>query len=82
MCIRDRPKTEGRCDNCSSELTIRKDDSPETVKARLEVYHRETEPLKAFYAERAIAKGIEEVVFDRGGYIYHGRVQALSLIHI
>ena len=29
-------------------------------------------------AERAIAKGIEEVVFDRGGYIYPGRVQALA----
>ena len=29
-------------------------------------------------AERAKAKGIEEVVFDRGGYIYHGRVAALA----
>ena len=29
-------------------------------------------------AERALQKGIEEVVFDRGGYIYHGRVQALA----
>lgn len=29
-------------------------------------------------AERAKAKGIEAVVFDRGGYVYHGRVQALA----
>ena len=29
-------------------------------------------------AERATAKGIKEVVFDRGGYLYHGRVKALA----
>ena len=32
----------------------------------------------AVIAERALQKGIEEVVFDRGGYIYHGRVKALA----
>ena len=46
------PKGEGKCDFCGGELTIRADDAPETVKKRLETYHRETEPLKAFYAER------------------------------
>ena len=46
------PKEEGVCDFCGGELTIRKDDAPETVKARLETYHRETEPLKAFYETR------------------------------
>jgi large subunit ribosomal protein L18 len=34
--------------------------------------------IGALVAERALQKGIEEVVFDRGGYIYHGRVQALA----
>ena len=34
--------------------------------------------IGAVIADRALKKGIEEVVFDRGGYIYHGRVQALA----
>ena len=32
----------------------------------------------ALIAERALQKGIEEIVFDRGGYVYHGRVAALA----
>ena len=53
------PKTEGVCDNCGAELSIRKDDAPETVKSRLEVYHKETEPLKAFYEARGKLKSVE-----------------------
>lgn len=53
------PRSEGVCDKCGAALTIRKDDAPETVKARLEVYHRETEPLKAFYAERGKLRSVE-----------------------
>ena len=34
--------------------------------------------VDAMVAERALQKGIEEVVFDRGGYVYHGRVAALA----
>lgn len=57
--VSNPPKAEGVCDFCGGELTIRKDDAPETVKARLEVYHRETEPLKAFYAERGKLKTVD-----------------------
>ena len=44
-----RPKTDGVCDTCAGALVQRKDDHPDTVKARLEVYHNETEPLKNYY---------------------------------
>ena len=50
--VSNPPKTEGKCDFCGGELTIRKDDAPETVKARLATYHEQTEPLKAFYEAR------------------------------
>ncbi|MBQ8090046.1 MAG: adenylate kinase [Oscillospiraceae bacterium] len=50
--VSNPPKEEGKCDFCGGELTIRKDDAPETVQARLTTYHKETEPLKDFYAAR------------------------------
>lgn len=52
------PKTEGKCDSCGGELIIRKDDAPETVKARLDVYHKETEPLKDFYSKKGKLKAV------------------------
>lgn len=45
------PKREGVCDSCGGELAIRADDAPETVRNRLQVFHRETEALKDFYRE-------------------------------
>ena len=53
------PKVEGICDKCGAELVIRKDDNPETVKDRLVVYHRETEPLIAFYREKGLLKTVD-----------------------
>ena len=46
------PKTEGVCDDCGGPLVVRADDKPETVRERLAVYHRLTEPVKAFYEAR------------------------------
>ena len=50
--VNNPPKAEGICDQCGGELTIRKDDQPETVKHRLEVYHASTEVLKDYYAKQ------------------------------
>ncbi|MBQ2933700.1 MAG: adenylate kinase [Clostridia bacterium] len=44
-----KPKTEGVCDGCGSPLIIRKDDEPDTVLDRLDIYHKQTEPLKSYY---------------------------------
>ena len=50
--VANPPKTEGICDQCGSEVAIRKDDAPETVRHRLEVYHASTEVLKSYYAKQ------------------------------
>ena len=46
--------------------------------ASFESQRAEQKQIGKLVAERAVAKGIDCVVFDRGGYIYHGRVQALA----
>ena len=50
--VANPPKKSGVCDLCGGELVIRKDDAPETVRHRLEVYHQLTEVLKDFYGNR------------------------------
>lgn len=46
------PKIEGICDVCKAEVIQRKDDTEETVKERIEVYDRQTQPLVDFYASK------------------------------
>ena len=57
--VANAPKVEGICDHCGSELMIRKDDAPETVRRRLEVYHEQTEVLKDFYAKLGLLRLVE-----------------------
>jgi adenylate kinase len=49
--INSPPKVAGRCDRCGGELYQRPDDSPETVRKRLEVYFAETAPLIDYYKQ-------------------------------
>ena len=50
--VANPPKQEGICDLCGEQVSIRKDDAPETVLHRLEVYHASTEVLKDYYAKQ------------------------------
>lgn len=59
-----QPKEEGKCDSCGGTLVQRKDDHPDTVKERLEVYHTQTEPLKEYYSNQGkllVVHGQDEV---------------------
>lgn len=57
-------KAEGVCDKCGGKTVLRKDDHPDTVKERLQVYHEQTEPLKGYYEKAGklvVVIGQEEV---------------------
>ena len=63
------PKKEGICDVCGSELVLRDDDQPETVKNRLKVYHEQTQPLIDYYEKKGALRTVDgtlpmEEVFD------------------
>ena len=57
-----KPKTEGICDNCGSELVLRDDDKPETVLTRLSVYHEQTQPLIEYYEKAGTLKTVDGTV--------------------
>jgi len=57
--VANPPKQEGICDLCGSDVAIRKDDAPETVRHRLEVYHASTEILKDYYNKQGKLRLVE-----------------------
>jgi adenylate kinase len=62
--IYKKPNVDGVCDKCGGTLVQRKDDHPDTVKERLNVYHEQTEPLKDYYSKQGklcIVEGQDDV---------------------
>ena len=58
--VTDNPSKDGvNCDNCNTPLTTRKDDAPEIVLSRLEVYHETTEPLKEYYEKKGMLRTVD-----------------------
>ena len=53
------PKVEGACDVCGEELILRDDDKPETVTNRLNIYHKETQPLIDYYEKQGLVSTID-----------------------
>ena len=64
------PRTMGLCDLCRGVLVVREDDQPSTVRHRLSVYHRLTEPVIGFFRERGVLKSVDGIgapdeIFER-----------------
>ncbi len=53
------PKTADKCDHCGADLILRDDDKPETVLNRLDVYHKQTQPLIDYYDKAGIVRNID-----------------------
>lgn len=63
------PKAEGKCDVCGSDLSQRADDKEELVKARLNTYREQTEPLIDYYTQKKVlvtiqGEGDQDVIFN------------------
>ncbi len=56
------PKKEGICDSCGTELVIRDDDKPETVKNRLAVYHEQTQPLIEYFEKKGVLHTVDGTI--------------------
>ena len=69
------PKNAGKCNNCNEELYLREDDNPATIQQRLNVYHKQTEPVIKYYSDQGLTK-----VIDSKGTIDEIRLEILQII--
>jgi len=57
--IFEPPKNAGKCNNCDEELYLREDDNPGIIQQRLNVYHKQTEPVIKYYSDQGLTKVID-----------------------
>jgi len=74
------PKVAGKDDVTGEDLIQRDDDKEETVRARLKVYHDQTEPLVAFYQKEAAASGVKYVKINGIGKVDQIRDQIFAAL--
>ena len=60
--IYDPPQKAGKCDKCNGDLFLREDDIPDTIQQRLNIYHKQTEPVIEYYTQR----GMTEIIDAKG----------------
>lgn len=72
------PKVEGKDDETGEDLVQRDDDKEETVKARLKVYHDQTEPLIDFYGKEAVAGNCRYIKIEGVGSVEQIREQIFA----
>ena len=69
------PKNAGKCNNCNEELYLRSDDNPATIQQRLNVFHKQTEPVIKYYSDQGLTN-----VIDSKGTIDEIRLEILQII--
>ena len=69
------PKNAGKCNNCNEELYLRSDDNPTTIQQRLNVFHKQTEPVIKYFSDQGLTK-----IIDSKGTIDEIRLEILQII--
>ena len=57
--IYDPPQKAGKCDKCNGDLFLREDDIPDTIQQRLNIYHKQTEPVIEYYTKQSMTEIID-----------------------